>query len=115
MIEISIKCDKCGRPGASGSKGTAFLMRRQIAKIGWHSNVKNSLDLCPDCRVRKWPSGPVVCSICGLDSGVVRGARDGKGRAQSVALRLNGWRELGNVSHCPACHKKRIGRHLGDL
>lgn len=115
MIEISIKCDKCGKLGVSGGKGTGFELRRGLSKTGWRSSVNNPLDLCPDCYTREWADGPVVCSICGVNSGVIRGARDGRGLEKRKELWRAGWRELGNISHCPACHKKRIGRHLGDL
>jgi len=113
MITVAVKCDKCGVVGMEGPKGTAEVMRGKLSRTGWKSSINNPLDLCPDCYSMKWLSGPVICDLCGADSGFVRGDRRARaGLDTRKSLWRAGWRELGGVAHCARCHKKRVGRRM---
>jgi hypothetical protein len=46
-LELTVRCDGCDKAGDSAVCGYAYVLRKNLRKLGWHN--AGGLDLCPKC------------------------------------------------------------------
>lgn len=46
-LELTVRCDGCDKAGDSATSSYAYILRKNLRKVGWHH--VGGKDLCPAC------------------------------------------------------------------